>query len=177
MSDAKDSEALSRLLDGRLSAESARMLRARVEEDPELYARYKALESAREIVRADSGIQQLPQGFDARLKQRLHSEELRSRAEIRAKSQENRPGVALQRTALAFGSMAAGVALALALGPAFGLNLFNSGIGEGAPNTIVLESKGSSRVSADYFAPIVAKKLAALRDVESLVAGIEPGVQ
>ncbi len=112
---------LSLLLDGRLAPEQESEWRDRIEADPALRSGFASFRSTTEMLRAGSTISELPPGFDARLKARLRTEELTSRARRQARRTPEVESWS-QRVAVGLGGLAAGVAIMLAFGPTPGVD-------------------------------------------------------
>jgi len=117
MSNAKTPVEFSLLLDGRLSPREEQAWRERLTTDPALAESYRVFKSGVELAAAGRGLADLPPGFDARLRMRLKTEELHTKARRRAKGEASRRGDWWQRAAIAVSGMAAGVAFMLAIDP------------------------------------------------------------
>lgn len=158
MERAKTPSEFSLLLDGRLSPEEERKWREKLAADPALAAGWRTFRSGVELAATAKGLSDLPPGFDARLRQRLRTEELHNRARLRAEAEAPRGGGWWQRVAIGISGVAAGVALMLALDPT---SLWQ-------PRAIQVPTASGSTVTGVSVSGIPADAMLSAREVQQL---------
>ncbi|NUQ36017.1 MAG: hypothetical protein HUU29_13880 [Planctomycetaceae bacterium] len=140
-------EKLSLLLDGRLPENEARDTQRALQADKDLNASFDSLKETRDMVRASRALATLPPGFDARLRMRIHSADVKLRSEDRLLAQEAADSRGFNRAMLGMGAFAAGVAIMLTLDGAGLLSLSGGKSGDDTELEASLGVSGSDAFS------------------------------